>query len=64
MPHSSTFRSAEIIPFPVRFRAPAAAFDAAKTAEIAKGTGFYDVSFSSSWYHEAAIEDALKGPKS
>ncbi len=53
--------SAEIIQFPIRFRSPATSFDP-KSADKSKIV--YDAAYASSWYHEAAVEDALKGPKS
>ncbi len=62
MPVGSHISSAEIIPFPIRFRSPVVAYDTAKPTDKTKT--IYDASYASSWYHEAAIEDALKGPTS
>ncbi len=62
MPVGSHTGSAEIIQFPVRFRSPSVAFDTVKPAD--KSKKIYDAAYASSWYHEAAVEDALKGPKS
>ena len=56
--------TAEIIPFPVRFRTPTPAFDAAVSVSDLKTTRIYDAGFASSWYHAAAVEDELRGPKS
>lgn len=53
--------SAEIIQFPVRFRSPATNFDP-KLSDKSKIV--YDAAYASSWYHEAAVEDASKAPKS
>ncbi len=64
MPFSSHTGSAEIIPFPVRFRSPSASFEALKPAADMTSYKIYDAAFGSSWYHQAALEDALRAPQS
>ncbi len=64
MPLGSHTGSAEIIQFPVHFRSPSASFQAVKPSMDMGDHKIYDAAFASSWYHEAAVEDAQKAPRS
>jgi hypothetical protein len=63
--NTNTFRgSAEIIPFPIRARVPAAEpreMETAVTKFLLPRTA--KVAFGGAWYHEAAIEEAAARKK-
>jgi hypothetical protein len=64
MPISTNTGTAEIIAFPVRFRTPGARYETLGPKAEAVSPRIYDAAFSSSWYHEAAVQEAERGPKS
>jgi len=64
MPVSPYTGTAEIIPFPIRARSRGPSLDALNPIADTTTKKIFDASSSGSWYHEAAVEDALRGPKS
>lgn len=64
MQTGSPMGSAQIIPFPIRARGAAAGSDANRLAAATSIALIYDAGCASSWYHEEAVVDDRRGPKS